>query len=45
MHNNQLKNTGELGLLPNGKPSMSESMEFYQCAKSIFEAAKLSCQS
>ena len=35
---------GELGLLPNGTPSMSESLEFYQCAKIIFEAAKLSCQ-
>jgi len=34
---------GELGLLPNGKPSMLEVKEFNKCAKAIFEEAKVNC--
>jgi HEPN domain-containing protein len=33
----------ELGLLPDGKPSVSEVKEFFKFAKEVFEAAKLSC--
>jgi len=35
---------GELGLLPNGKPSISEGESFYRIAKEIFEAAKSVCK-
>ncbi len=34
---------GELGLLPNGKPTMLEVHEFYNCAKTIFEATRIKC--
>jgi HEPN domain-containing protein len=35
---------GELGLLPYGKPSVSEGKEFFNLAKEIFEAAKSTCK-
>jgi HEPN domain-containing protein len=35
---------GELGLLPDGKPSTKEANEFYILSKQIFEAAKLICK-
>jgi HEPN domain-containing protein len=35
---------GELGLLPNGKPSVKEAKEFYILGKQMFEAAKLICK-
>jgi HEPN domain-containing protein len=35
---------GELGLLPDGKPSTKEAKEFYILGKQIFEAAKLVCK-
>lgn len=35
---------GELGLLPNGKPSVKEAKEFYILGKQIFDAAKLTCK-
>ena len=35
---------GELGLLPNGKPSTKEAKEFYILGEQIFEAAKLVCK-
>lgn len=35
---------GELGLLPDGKPSAKEAKEFYILGKQIFEAAKLICK-
>lgn len=28
---------GELGLLPNGKPTHTDAQQFYACAKSIYE--------
>ena len=31
---------GELGLLPNGKPTRAEAQQFYDCAKSIYEQVK-----
>jgi HEPN domain-containing protein len=34
---------GELGLLPNGRPTISEGNEFYKFAIEVFEAAKFSC--
>ena len=34
---------GEFGLLPNGKPSVSEGNEFFSFAKEIFRAAKSAC--
>ena len=35
---------GEIGLLPNGKPSVSEGKEFFNFAKEIFEEAKSVCR-
>lgn len=35
---------GELGLLPDGKPSVSEGQAFFNFAKEIFEAAKSACK-
>jgi len=35
---------GELGLLPNGKPSFLEAKEFIDCAKAIYDEAKLKCR-
>ena len=35
---------GELGLLPDGKPSISEAREFYNLGKIIYETAKSSCK-
>jgi HEPN domain-containing protein len=34
---------GEMGLLPNGKPSVTESKRFFILAKSIFHSAKSAC--
>ncbi len=31
---------GELGLLPDGKPTRVDAQEFYACAKSIYEQVK-----
>ena len=31
---------GELGLLPNGKPTRADAQQFYDCAKSIYEQVK-----
>ncbi len=28
---------GELGLLPDGKPTHADAQEFYACAKSVYE--------
>jgi HEPN domain-containing protein len=36
---------GELGLLPNGKPTVSEGEAFFNLAKEMFEAAKSTCKS
>lgn len=35
---------GELGLLPDGKPSTKEAREFFILGKQIFEAAKIICK-
>jgi HEPN domain-containing protein len=35
---------GELGLLPDGKPSIQEASAFYNFAKELFEAAKTQCK-
>ncbi|MFH1319307.1 MAG: HEPN domain-containing protein [Bacteroidota bacterium] len=35
---------GELGLLPNGKPTIEEAKEFYNFAKEIFEKIKESLE-
>lgn len=35
---------GELGLLPDGKPSISEAKQFYMLAKQLFEATKSTCK-
>jgi len=35
---------GEMGLLPNGKPSIDETVKFRDLALEIFKAAKLSCR-
>jgi HEPN domain-containing protein len=35
---------GELGLLPNGKPSVSEGGIFFNLAKEIYKAAKTACK-
>lgn len=35
---------GELGLLPDGKPSVSEAREFYNLGQIIFKEAKLNCK-
>jgi len=35
---------GELGLLPNGKPSTGETTEFYSLAIQLFETAKAICR-
>ena len=34
---------GELGLLPNGKPSIEECKVFYELARSILKTASLAC--
>jgi len=34
---------GELGLLPDGKPSLNESHNFYSLALKVFEAAQQAC--
>ena len=34
---------GELGLLPNGKPSPEEAKEFYSLAIQLYETAKATC--
>lgn len=34
---------GEFGLLPNGKPSVSEGNEFFSFAKEIFRASRSAC--
>jgi len=31
---------GELGLLPDGKPTRADAQEFYACAKTIYEQTK-----
>jgi HEPN domain-containing protein len=31
---------GELGLLPNGKPTRADAQQFYDCAKSVYEQVK-----
>ena len=31
---------GELGLLPNGKPTRADAQEFYDCAKSVYGQVK-----
>ncbi len=36
---------GELGLLPNGKPSVDEASAFYDVAKEVYKAAKSACTS
>lgn len=35
---------GELGLLPDGKPSLKEAEEFYNLGKQVYEAAKFTCK-
>jgi HEPN domain-containing protein len=35
---------GELGLLPDGKPSIKEAEEFYSLGRQIYEAAKSTCK-
>lgn len=35
---------GEMGLLPNGKPTLTKGKEFFRVAQKIFEAAKSACQ-
>ncbi|MFA5815548.1 MAG: HEPN domain-containing protein [Bacteroidales bacterium] len=35
---------GEMGLLPDGKPSISEAKEFYNLGKQVFEAATSACK-
>lgn len=35
---------GELGLLPNGRPSISEAKEFYILGRQLFKAAKATCK-
>ena len=36
--------SGEMGLLPNGKPSVKEGKIFFNLAKEIFNAAKSGCK-
>jgi HEPN domain-containing protein len=31
---------GELGLLPDGKPTRADAQEFYACAQSVYRQAK-----
>ncbi len=31
---------GQLGLLPNGKPTLADAKQFYDCAQSIYEQVK-----
>jgi HEPN domain-containing protein len=31
---------GELGLLPDGKPTQADAQRFYECAKSVYEQVK-----
>jgi HEPN domain-containing protein len=33
---------GELGLLPDGKPTRAEAQQFYNCANSVYEQVKRS---
>ena len=35
---------GEMGLLPNGKPSVDETRKFFDLAMDIYKAAKLTCR-
>jgi HEPN domain-containing protein len=35
---------GEMGLLPNGKPTLKESKQFFNLAREIVEAAKTACR-
>jgi HEPN domain-containing protein len=35
---------GEMGLLPNGKPTLKESKQFFNFAREIVEAAKTACR-
>jgi hypothetical protein len=35
---------GELGLLPNGKPTVVEANEFYSIAKQLHESARTACR-
>lgn len=35
---------GELGLLPDGKPTLKEAATFYNLGKQIFDAAKIACK-
>lgn len=35
---------GEMGLLPDGKPSISEVKSFFSLAQEIFESAKSACE-
>jgi HEPN domain-containing protein len=35
---------GEMGLLPNGKPSADETRKFFDLATDIFKAASLTCR-
>jgi HEPN domain-containing protein len=35
---------GEMGLLPNGKPSVTEVREFFRFARKIFKTAKSACR-
>ena len=34
---------GQMGLLPNGKPTLKESKQFFKLAREIIEAAKTAC--
>ena len=34
---------GEMGLLPSGKPSLSEAAEFFKFARMVIEASKKTC--
>jgi len=36
--------SGEMGLFPNGKPSVKEGKIFFNLAKEIFKAAKSGCK-
>ena len=36
---------GEMGLLPSGKPSLSEASEFFRFARMVIEASKKACSS
>ena len=36
---------GEMGLLPNGKPSLSDAADFFRFARMVIEASKKACSS